>query len=126
MPMFFSFTGGVDGKLVHAVGTRSVRPVIVVGEARGHVSRWSLNPTRVAVRVLGENCGQLGDSCGYPELPRRDADKALEVVGELALVRKASVRGDLRQGQVRPCLQEFLGPLDAARDDELVRRQPGA
>jgi hypothetical protein len=25
---------GVDGKLVHAVGTRSVRPVIVAGEAR--------------------------------------------------------------------------------------------
>jgi hypothetical protein len=47
-------------------------------------------------------------------------------VGELALVQKASVRGDLRQGQVRPCLQEFLGPLDAARDDELCGGSPVA
>src|SRR6516225_4233670 len=59
------------------------------------------------------------------ELPRRDADEALEVMRELALVRVAGLRGDLRQGQARPCLQELLGPLDAAGDDVLVRRQPG-
>ena len=46
-------------------------------------------------------------------------------MGELALVREAGCSGDLRQGQVRPCLQELLGPLDAAQDDVLVRRQPG-
>ena len=46
-------------------------------------------------------------------------------MAELALVREAGVQGDLRQGQVRPCLQELLGPLDAAGDDILVRRQPG-
>jgi len=47
------------------------------------------------------------------------------VTGELALVREAGAQGDLRQGQVRPCLQELLGPLDATQDDVLVRRQPG-
>src|SRR5260370_26608004 len=67
----------------------------------------------------------LGDSCGRSELPRRDANEALEVTGELALVREAGVQGALRQGQVRPCLQELLGPLDATQDDVLVRRQPG-
>jgi hypothetical protein len=49
----------------------------------------------------------------------------LEVLAELALVREAGAQGDLRQGQVRPCLQELLGPLDATQDDVLVRRQPG-
>src|SRR6516162_11024297 len=67
----------------------------------------------------------LGDSCGHPELPRRDADYALEVMRELALVRETGVRGDLRQGQVASRLQELLGPLDAAGDDVLVRRQAG-
>src|SRR5262249_54818757 len=65
----------------------------------------------------------LGDSCGRPELPRRDAEEALEVMGELALVREAGVRGDLRQGEVASGLQELPGPLDAAGDDVLVRRQ---
>jgi hypothetical protein len=50
----------------------------------------------------------LGDSCGHPELPGRDADEALEAMAELALVREAGVRGELRQGQVgsacRGCL----------------------
>src|SRR5262249_55036658 len=64
-------------------------------------------------------------SYARPELPRRDADEALEVVGELALVREAGARGDLRQGQVVFGLQELPGPLDAAGDDVLVRRQPG-
>ena len=83
------------------------------------------NGKGVALPFLGGTCGLLGDSCGRPELARRDADQALEVVGELALVRKAGVRGDLRQGQVGSCLQELPGPLDAAGDDVLVRRQPG-
>src|SRR5262249_47784362 len=64
-------------------------------------------------------------SYARPELPRRDADQALEVMGELALVREAGVRGHLRQGEVASGLQELLGPLDAAGDDVLVRRQPG-
>jgi hypothetical protein len=49
----------------------------------------------------------------------------LEAAGELALVREAGVCGDLRRGQVRPYLQQLLGPLDAAQDHELVGRQPG-
>jgi hypothetical protein len=80
----------------------------------------------MARTLLGGNCWLLDDSCGRSELPRRDADEALEVAGELALIREAGEEGDLRQGQVRPYLQELLGPLDAARDDELVRRQPGS
>src|SRR5262249_49467414 len=67
----------------------------------------------------------LGDSCGHPELPRRDADYALEVMRELALVREAGVGGNLRQGEVAAGLQELLCPLDAAQDDVLVRRQSG-
>ena len=46
-------------------------------------------------------------------------------MGEHTLVREASVHGDLRQGQVAAPLRELLGPLDAADDDVLVRRQPG-
>src|SRR6516225_4964771 len=83
------------------------------------------NGKGVALVFLGGACCALGDFCGRPELPRRDADEALEVVGELALVREAGARGDLRQGQVAASLQELLSPLDAAGDDELVRRQPG-
>ena len=64
-------------------------------------------------------------SYARPELPRRDADQALEVMAELALVREPGVGGDLRQRQVRPRLQEFSGPLDAAGDDVLVGRQSG-
>ena len=36
-------------------------------------------------------------------------------MAELALVGEAGVQGDLRQGQVRLCVQELLGPLDAAQ-----------
>src|SRR5262249_53712437 len=45
-------------------------------------------------------------SYARPELPRRDADQALEVMGELALVTEAGVRGDLRQGEVASGLQQ--------------------
>src|SRR5262249_20217428 len=83
------------------------------------------NGKGVVLGILGKACGLLGVSCGCPEPPRRDADEAFEVVGELALVGEADVRGDLRQGKVGSCLQEFLRALDAAGDDVLVRRQPG-
>src|SRR5262249_11447468 len=63
-------------------------------------------------------------SYARPELPRRDAEEALEVMGELALVREPGDSGDLRQGEFASGLQELLGPLDAAGDDVLVRRQP--
>src|SRR5262245_44422901 len=56
------------------------------------------NGKGVARPLLGGACGRLGGSCGRPELPRRDADEALEVTGELALVREAGAQGDLRQG----------------------------
>ena len=35
------------------------------------------------------------------------------------------MRGDLRQGEIAACMQELFRPFDAARDDILVRRQPG-
>ena len=76
----------------------------------------------VALQRLGEICVPLGDSCGRPELSRRDADQALEVEGELALVREPDPRRDLRQGEVLGSLQEVPGPLDAPCDDVLVRR----
>ena len=43
---------------------------------------------------------------------------------ELSLVRKAGVRGDLRQGELAAFLQKLLHPLDADRDYILVRRRP--
>src|SRR5262249_51538369 len=76
-------------------------------------------------RFLGGTYGFLGGSYARPELPRGDADYALEVMGELALIREPGVRSDLRQGQFGSGLQELPGPLDAAQDDVLVRRQPG-
>src|SRR5262249_59377480 len=44
---------------------------------------------RVAGGIPAGACGRLGVSCGLPEPSRRDADEALEVLGELALVREA-------------------------------------
>src|SRR6516165_631052 len=67
----------------------------------------------------------LGGFYAHPELPWGDPDDALEMMGELALVREAGVRGDLSQGEVASRLQELLGPLHAAGDDVLVRRQSG-
>src|SRR5262245_40008597 len=87
--------------------------------------RCSLGMVRARSAVSWRGLSVLGDACGHPELPRRDADYALEVMRELALVREAGVRGHLRQGEVASSLQELLGPLDAAGDDVLVRRQPG-
>src|SRR5215475_1368228 len=81
------------------------RPTLLMGNGKG-----------LALGFLGGTCDLLGDSCGRSELPRRDADEPLEVLAELALVGEAGVRGHLRQGQIRPYLQELLGPLDAARD----------
>ena len=72
--------------------------------------------------ILGGTCGVLGGSYARPELPRGDADYALEVMGELALVREPGVRGDLRQGKLGSGLEELSRPLDAAQDDVLVRR----
>ena len=59
------------------------------------------------------------------EPPRCDADEALEVTAEDALVREPSPCRDHGQGEVRSCSQELLGSLDAAHDDVLVGRKPG-
>src|SRR5215469_12027976 len=88
-------------------------------------TRCSLGMVRGRSAVSWRGLSVLGDSCGHPELARRDADEAFEVIGELALVPEAGVRGHLRQGQVASSLQELLGPLDAAGNDVLVRRQAG-
>jgi hypothetical protein len=48
------------------------------------------------------------------------------VMGRMALVTEAAMRGrHLRQAHARAALQKVLGPLDAAGDDVLVRRQTG-
>src|SRR5262249_46474528 len=56
-----------------------------------------LNDRGLAGRGLGAACGRLGDSCGHTELSRRDANEALEVMGELALIREPGIRRDLCQ-----------------------------
>ena len=91
------------------------RPTLLVGNGKG-----------MALRFPAGTCGVLGDSCGHPELPRRDADEALEEMAELALVREAGAGGDLRQGQVGSCLQELPGPLDAAQDRGPARPARGS
>jgi hypothetical protein len=45
------------------------------------------NGKGLALGLLGGTCDLLGDSCGRPELSRRDAKEALEVAGALAMVR---------------------------------------
>ena len=69
----------------------------------------SLPPLLLAKPVSARSSSDLADSCGHPELSRRDADYALEVVRELALVREPGDGGDLRQGQVHSCLRQPLG-----------------
>src|SRR5262249_34467878 len=69
-----------------------------------------------------EVCRPLGDSCGRPEPTRRDAEQALEVMREVALVREAGARRNLCQGEVGILLKELLRTLDATGDDVLVRR----
>src|SRR5262249_6674906 len=92
---------------------------------QGPPTLFTGNGKGVAVPILGGSSGFLGGSYARAELPRGDADDALEVMGELALIREPGVRGDLRQGQFGSGLQELPCPLDAARDDVLVWRQPG-
>ena len=67
----------------------------------------------------------LSDSCGNPKLPWRDADDPLEVKAEMALVREAGAESDLCQVELTVSPQEVLGSFNAARDQVLVRRQPG-
>src|SRR6516225_12338560 len=69
--------------------------------------RCSLGMVKGRSAVSWRGLSVLGDSCGHPEPPRRDADHALEVMRELALVREAGTRRDLRQGQVAAALQEL-------------------
>src|SRR5262249_26083015 len=68
-----------------------------------------------------EVCRPLGDVCGRPEPTRRDAEQALEVMREVALVREAGGRRNLCQGQVAILLKKFLRTLDTTGDDVLVR-----
>jgi hypothetical protein len=74
------------------------------------------------VGFLGGTCGGLGDSCGCPEPPRRDADEALEVTGELALVREPGAVSRLGQGQIGP-LRRWGGT--ARRNFRPPRQPPG-
>src|SRR5262249_58881112 len=75
--------------------------------------RCSLGMVRARSAVSWRGLSVLGDSCGHPELPRRDADYALEVMRELALVREAGVRGHLRPGEGPSHLAEVHCPPPA-------------
>ena len=83
------YVGEPDGTGGRPIGDRSpgqpCRPTLLMGNGKG-----------LALRFLRGTCGSLGNSCGHPELPRCEADEALEVIGELALVREARVGGNLR------------------------------
>jgi hypothetical protein len=59
------------------------------------------------------------------KLSRRDADDPLEVKGKMALVKEADPKRDLRQAELVVCPQQVLRSFNAARDQILVRRQPG-
>jgi hypothetical protein len=83
------------------------------------------NAKGFAVRFLGGTCDLAYESCGHLEPPQRDADQALGMRVEPALIREAGARRDLRAGEVAASSRELLGPLDAADDDVLVRRQSG-
>src|SRR5262249_17598594 len=74
------------------------------------------------VELAGGVRRPLSDSCGRPEPTRRDADQTLEVMREMALVREASARRNLCQGEVAILSKELLCTLDATGDDVLVRR----
>src|SRR5262249_4249214 len=79
-----------------------------VGPTAPHRDATSVTPARagaaqeVGARGRGSWNGlrPLGDPRGRPELPWGGADEALEVAGELALVREPGVGGHLRQGEV--------------------------
>ena len=45
------------------------------------------------------------------------------MMGELVFIREAGTRHDLCQGEVTVLLQELFGPLDAAVEHVLVRRE---
>jgi hypothetical protein len=53
---------------------------------RDHVGASGLSSMldRTGVRSLAGSCGLLGDSCGSPELSRRDADDPPEVKADPA------------------------------------------
>jgi hypothetical protein len=101
-------------------------PPNCVGHIDGTDVRDTTNSPLFATCGIEILCGrsQVGPGSG-PELPRGDSDEPLEVAGELALVREPGEGGDLRQREVTRLSEEFPGALDAARDDVLVRRQPG-
>ena len=55
----------------------------------------------------------FGDYCAHPELPGRDADEAVEVIGELVLGRESSAGSELRQGHLPLADQgKFVVPLN--------------
>jgi hypothetical protein len=67
-----------------------------------------------------------GRFLGASELSRRDADEALEVIGQLTLIGESGVLGNLCEGHVACGLHHLLGPLNATLDDVLVGWQAAA
>src|SRR5262245_61708109 len=97
------------------------RPVFAVGATTATITLPIENGKGFALRSLGGTCGLLCDSCRHPGPPRGDADGALEVLTELALVGGAGVRGHLCQGVLAaggrsiPRLEAAAQPREAVR-----------
>ena len=103
-----------------APSTTRPRPTRALGDPGPH--RWApVGPTgprhqRRAGRVLGAACGLLGDACGPAELSRCEADDALEVLEELALIREA----DARRVEVERLGGDPCDPPRLQEDEQLV------
>ena len=85
-----------------SVSNRS-EPATTRGHGLGATARLTLlmrNGKGGRVSVSRWDLPLFGDFCAHPELPGRDADEAVEVIGELALGREAGAGSELRQGQV--------------------------
>src|SRR5262249_21756944 len=90
------------------------------GPMQGPPTPFTGNGKRVAVPLSWRDLRRFVGSYARSGLPQGDADYALEVIGELALISEPGVRGDLRQGQFGSGFEELPGPLDAAQDVDAV------
>src|SRR5919198_5587107 len=84
--------------------------------------------TARTAREVGATNGARSESRGTaapPEVRRRDAGRAVERGGEVALVGEAALERDLRHRQLGG-VEHGAGAVDPLEDDELVRRGAGA
>src|SRR5215468_6009871 len=78
--------------------TNRSEPATTRGHGLGATARLTLlmrNGKAGRSSVSWRDLPLFGDYCAHPELPGRDADEAVEVIGELALGREASAGSEL-------------------------------